>query len=221
MQRIGCSLACRPPRRPCKPRRAIIPWPRRLLPGASRRPPLPHHTVRCSVKHPSAFFACLFIAAALAWRPLRRSRSARPIRSAKIKAAKSITVAFSGDSLPFSYVESQQPARRLLDRPVQARHRGYRPRRRRCRTSRSTGSSTPCPTASPWSPAARPTSNARTPRTSQSRMKDVDFSNLIFVDGGGFLVRSDSHDQRLRRSRRQVGRGHRRHDHREASERRC
>jgi glutamate/aspartate transport system substrate-binding protein len=27
---------------------------------------------------------------------------------------------------------------------------------------------------------------------SQSRMKDVDFSNLIFVDGGGFLVRADS-----------------------------
>ena len=27
---------------------------------------------------------------------------------------------------------------------------------------------------------------------SQSRMKDVDFSNLIFVDGGGFLIRADS-----------------------------
>jgi len=27
---------------------------------------------------------------------------------------------------------------------------------------------------------------------SQTRMKNVDFSNLIFVDGGGFLVRSDS-----------------------------
>ena len=27
---------------------------------------------------------------------------------------------------------------------------------------------------------------------SQTRMEQVDFSNLIFVDGGGFLVRADS-----------------------------
>ncbi len=36
-----------------------------------------------------------------------------------------------------------------------------------------------------------------------TRMQDVDFSSLIFLDGGGFLVKAASVDTEIRRLRRQ------------------
>ena len=114
-----------------------------------------------------------------------------PDTLAKIKAAKSITVAFSGDSLPFSYVETNnQPAGYSIDLCK--------------RVIAGIGRAVGVPDlAINWVVDTVPNRIAMVASgkadlecanttQSQSRMKDVDFSNLIFVDGGGFLVRADS-----------------------------
>jgi glutamate/aspartate transport system substrate-binding protein len=114
-----------------------------------------------------------------------------PDTLAKIKAAKSITVAFSGDSLPFSYVETNnQPAGYSIDLCK--------------RVIAGIGRAIGVPDlAINWVVDTVPNRVAMVAggkadlecantTQSQSRMKDVDFSNLIFVDGGGFLVRADS-----------------------------
>ncbi len=109
----------------------------------------------------------------------------------KIKAAKAITVAFSADSLPFSYVETNnQPAGYSIDlckRVIAA-------------LARATG----VPDLKiNWVVDTVPNRVARiaggkadlecaNTTQSQARLQQVDFSNLIFVDGGGFLVRADS-----------------------------
>jgi len=114
-----------------------------------------------------------------------------PDTLAKIKAAKSITVAFSADSLPFSYVETNnQPAGYSIDlckRVIAA-------------LGRATGvgdlkvnwvvDTVPNRVAMVASGKA----DLECANTTQSlaRLQQVDFSNLIFVDGGGFLVRADS-----------------------------
>ncbi|HEX5864983.1 MAG TPA: amino acid ABC transporter substrate-binding protein [Casimicrobiaceae bacterium] len=114
-----------------------------------------------------------------------------PDTLAKIKAAKSITVAFSTDSLPFSYVETNnQPAGYSIDLCK--------------RVIAGIGRAIGVPDlAINWVVDTVPNrvamiasgkadlECANTTQT-QSRLKDVDFSNLIFVDGGGFLVRADS-----------------------------
>jgi glutamate/aspartate transport system substrate-binding protein len=114
-----------------------------------------------------------------------------PDTLAKIKAAKAITIAFSPDSLPFSYVETNnQPAGYSIDlckRVVAA-------------LGRVTGVSD---LKVNWVVDTVPNrvlliaggkADLECANTTQSltRLKDVDFSNLIFVDGGGFLVRADS-----------------------------
>jgi len=114
-----------------------------------------------------------------------------PDTLAKIKAAKSITVAFSADSLPFSYVETNnQPAGYSIDLCK--------------RVIAGIGRAVGVPDlAVNWIVETVPNRVAMVASgkadlecanttQSQSRMKDVDFSNLIFVDGGGFLVRADS-----------------------------
>ncbi len=114
-----------------------------------------------------------------------------PDTLARIKAAKSITVAFSADSLPFSYVETNnQPAGYSIDlckRVIAA-------------LGRVTGipdlkvnwvvDTVPNRVAMVASGKA----DLECANTTQSltRLQQVDFSNLIFVDGGGFLVRADS-----------------------------
>jgi len=114
-----------------------------------------------------------------------------PDTLAKIKAAKAITVAFSADSLPFSYVETNnQPAGYSIDlckRVIAA-------------IGRATGvpdlkvnwlvDTVPNRIAAVASGKA----DLECANTTESltRLKDVDFSNLIFVEGGGFLVRRDS-----------------------------
>ncbi len=114
-----------------------------------------------------------------------------PDTLAKIKAAKSITVAFSGDSLPFSYVETNnQPAGYSIDLCK--------------RVIAGIGRAIAMPDlAINWVVDTVPNriamiasgkADLECANTTQSlsRMKDVDFSSLIFVDGGGFLVRADS-----------------------------
>ena len=114
-----------------------------------------------------------------------------PDTLSKIKAAKSITVAFSGDSLPFSYVETNnQPAGYSIDLCK--------------RVIAGLGRAIGMPDiAVNWVVDTVPNriamiasgkADLECANTTQSlsRMKDVDFSSLIFVDGGGFLVRADS-----------------------------
>ena len=123
--------------------------------------------------------------------PLSALAQRSPDTLAKIKAAKSITVAFSGDSLPFSYVETNnQPAGYSIDLCK--------------RVIAGIGRAVGVPDlAINWVVDTVPNRVAMVAggkadlecantTQSQSRMKDVDFSNLIFVDGGGFLVRADS-----------------------------
>ena len=123
--------------------------------------------------------------------PLSALAQRSPDTLAKIKAAKSITVAFSGDSLPFSYVETNnQPAGYSIDLCK--------------RVIAGIGRAVGAPDlAINWVVDTVPNRVAMVAggkadlecantTQSQSRMKDVDFSNLIFVDGGGFLVRADS-----------------------------
>ena len=116
---------------------------------------------------------------------------ATPDTLAKIKAAKSINVAFSGDSLPFSYVETNnQPAGYSIDlckRVIAA-------------LGRVTGVSDlkvnwivdTVPNRIALVASGKADMECANTTQSQGRLKDVDFSNLIFVDGGGFLVRADS-----------------------------
>ncbi len=114
-----------------------------------------------------------------------------PDTLAKIKAAKAITVAFSADSLPFSYVESNnQPAGYSIDLCK--------------RVIAALGGAVGVPDLKVnWIVDTVPNRVAlvaggkadlecANTTQSQARLKEVDFSNLIFVDGGGFLVRADS-----------------------------
>jgi len=134
-------------------------------------------------------FPLLLILAAL----LSRSALAQsaPDTIAKIKAAKSITVAFSPDSLPFSYVETNnQPAGysiELCKRVIAA-------------LSRVTGVPDlkvnwvvdTVPNRVAIVASGKADLECANTTQSQARLQQVDFSNLIFVDGGGFLVRADS-----------------------------
>ena len=109
----------------------------------------------------------------------------------KIKAAKAITVAFSGDSLPFSFVgANNEPAGYSIDicKRVIAQI-GRAVGEPNLKVNWVVGS-TPDRLAMVASGRAE-LECANTTQT-LSRLANVDFSNLIFVDGGGFLVKSDS-----------------------------
>jgi len=109
----------------------------------------------------------------------------------KIKAAKAINVAFSGNSLPFSYVgEGNKPTGYSIDlcqKVINA-------------VGRAVGEPNLAVNWIPGTAAERVQMVAsgkadmecgNTTQT-QSRLQSVDFSNLIFVDGGGFAVRADA-----------------------------
>lgn len=114
-----------------------------------------------------------------------------PDTLAKIKAAGSITVAFSGDSLPFSYVESDnQPAGYSIDlckRVITAIGRAVGVPELKINWVVDT-----VPNRIAMVATGKADLECANTTASQSRMRNVDFSNLIFVDGGGFLIRSDS-----------------------------
>ena len=114
-----------------------------------------------------------------------------PDTLAKIKAAKSITVAFAADSLPFSYVESDnQPAGysiELCKRVVAGIGRALDLPDLPIKWVVDT-----VPNRVAMIASGKADLECANTTQSLSRMKDVDFSSLIFVDGGGFLVRADS-----------------------------
>jgi glutamate/aspartate transport system substrate-binding protein len=114
-----------------------------------------------------------------------------PDTLAKIRAAKAITVAFSADSLPFSYVESNnQPAGYSIDlckRVIAALGRAAGVPDLKVNWVVDT-----VPNRIGLIASGKADLECANTTQSQTRLKEVDFSNLIFVDGGGFLVRSDS-----------------------------
>ena len=114
-----------------------------------------------------------------------------PDTLAKIKAAKSITVAFSADSLPFSYIEANnQPSGYSIDlckRVIVALGRVTGVPDLKINWVVDT-----VPNRVAMVAGGKADMECANTTQSQSRLKEVDFSNLIFVDGGGFLVRADS-----------------------------
>ncbi|MEP6941944.1 MAG: amino acid ABC transporter substrate-binding protein [Betaproteobacteria bacterium] len=114
-----------------------------------------------------------------------------PDTLAKIKAAGSISVAFSGDSLPFSYVEvNNQPDGYSIDlckRVIASIARAVGVADLKINWIVDT-----VPNRIAMVASGKADLECANTTASQSRMKDVDFSNLIFVDGGGFLIRANS-----------------------------
>jgi glutamate/aspartate transport system substrate-binding protein len=109
----------------------------------------------------------------------------------KIKASKAITIAFSTDSLPFSFVgDSNKPAGYSID--LCERIVNY--------VGRAIG----VPDIKiNWVPATavervqlvatgKADMDCANTTMTQTRLKSVDFSSLIFIDGGGFVVKSDA-----------------------------
>jgi glutamate/aspartate transport system substrate-binding protein len=114
-----------------------------------------------------------------------------PDTLAKIKAAKAITVAFSADSLPFSYVETNnQPAGYSIDlckRVIAALGRVTGVPDLKVNWVVDT-----VPNRVALVASGKADLECANTTQSQARLQQVDFSGLIFVDGGGFLVRADS-----------------------------
>jgi len=141
------------------------------------------------VKYPFPLLLSLFVAVALASSAAFAQRA--PDTLARIKAAKAITVAFSGDSLPFSYVESgNQPAGYSIDlckRVIASIGRTVGLQDIKVNWIVDT-----VPNRIAMIASGKADLECANTTASQARMKDVDFSNLIFVDGGGFLVRADA-----------------------------
>ena len=109
----------------------------------------------------------------------------------KIKASKAITVAFSTDSLPFSFVgDSNKPAGYSID--LCERIVNY--------IGRAIGVSD---IRINWVPATaaervqlvatgKADMDCANTTMTQTRLRTVDFSSLIFIDGGGFVVKSNA-----------------------------
>ena len=114
----------------------------------------------------------------------------------KIKAAKAINVAFSGDSLPFSFVgPNNEPAGYSIDicKRVIAQI-GRAVGEPNLKVNWMVGS-----VSDRLQMVASGRADLECANTTQTlaRLANVDFSNLTFVDGGGFLVKSDSPINRL------------------------
>ena len=109
----------------------------------------------------------------------------------KIKAAKAINVAFSGDSLPFSFVgPNNQPAGYSIDlcnRVIAQIGRAVGEPNLKVNWMVGTVSERLQMVAS-----GRADLECANTTQTQSRLANVDFSNLIFIDGGGFIVKTDS-----------------------------
>jgi ABC-type amino acid transport substrate-binding protein len=114
-----------------------------------------------------------------------------PNTLAKIKAAKAINIAFSGDSLPFSFVAAgNKPAGYSIDlcnRIVAAIGRAVGDPDLKVNWISGSVSERLQAVAS-----GKADMDCANTTVTQSRLREVDFSNLIFVDGGGFLVTNDS-----------------------------
>lgn len=109
----------------------------------------------------------------------------------RIKAAKVINVGFSGDSLPFSFVgDGNKPAGYSIDLCQRViAFIGSQIGEPNLKVNWVIGT-----VSERLAGVASGKLDMECANTTQtlSRMNDVDFSSLIFVDGGGFLVKSDS-----------------------------
>ncbi len=130
----------------------------------------------------------LFVAAGLAGGAMAQSA---PGTLGKIKAAKAINVAFSGDSLPFSFVgPNNQPAGYSIDlckRVIAQIARAVGEPDLKINWMVGSVTERLAMVAS-----GRADLECANTTQTQSRLANVDFSNLIFIDGGGFIVRMDS-----------------------------
>jgi ABC-type amino acid transport substrate-binding protein len=133
---------------------------------------------------------CGLLIAAGCWAVGAMAQSA-PNTIAKIKAAKAINVAYSADSLPFSWTTSNaQPAGYSIDlcKRVIA-HLGRVAGEPNLKVNWMPGSVTE---RLQMVASGRADLECANTTQTQARLASVDFSNLIFVDGGGFLVKSGS-----------------------------
>ncbi len=109
----------------------------------------------------------------------------------KIKAAKAINVAFSGDSLPFSFVgPNNQPVGYSIDlcnRVIAQIGRAVGEPNLKVNWMVGTVAERLQMIAS-----GRADLECANTTQTQTRLANVDFSNLIFIDGGGFIVKTDS-----------------------------
>jgi glutamate/aspartate transport system substrate-binding protein len=132
-----------------------------------------------------ATLACAALAAALFAVPAAAQKA--PDTLARIKAAKQINVAFSGDSLPFSFVDPSGKAAGysidLCQKVIALVGRTVGNTDLKVRWLVGSAAERVQMVAS-----GKADLDCANTTASQSRMEKVDFSNLIFVDGGGFLV---------------------------------
>ena len=114
-----------------------------------------------------------------------------PNTLARIKAAKSINVAYSADSLPFSFnAANGEPAGYSIDLC----------KRVIAQIGRAVGEPNlkvvwlagPVSERLQMIASGRADLECANTTQTQTRLANVDFSNLIFIDGGGFLVRAGS-----------------------------
>ena len=107
---------------------------------------------------------------------------------AKLRATKTINIAFSADSLPFSFVDAkQQPAGYSIDlckRVVVQLGRAAGVDELKVNWIVGTAAERVAMVAS-----GKADIDCANTTATQTRMADVDFSSLIFLDGGGFLVK--------------------------------
>ena len=107
---------------------------------------------------------------------------------AKLRATKTINIAFSADSLPFSFVDAkQQPAGYSIDlckRVIVQLGRAAGVDELKVNWIVGTAAERVQMVAS-----GKADIDCANTTATQARMADVDFSSLIFLDGGGFLVK--------------------------------
>jgi len=140
------------------------------------------------------FVAVTALAAVLAALPALAQGG--PDTLAKIRTAKQINVAFSGDSLPFSYVETDnKPAgysielcRKVID------HLGRAVGVPDLKVNWLVGTAAERMQMVASGKADLDCANTT---ATQTRMRTVDFSGLIFVEAGGFLVAASSPIQKV------------------------
>jgi glutamate/aspartate transport system substrate-binding protein len=133
-------------------------------------------------------FLAIFIAVGLA---AGGAMAQTPGTLGKIKAAKAINVAFSGDSPHFSFVgPNNQPAGYSIDlcnRVIAQIARAVG--EPNLKINWMVGSVTE---RLQMVASGRADLECANTTQTQTRLANVDFSNLIFIDGGGFVVRADS-----------------------------
>ena len=107
---------------------------------------------------------------------------------AKLKSTGVINIAFSGDSMPFSFVDAKnQPAGYSIDlckRVIQQLGRAAGVSELKVNWIVGTVAERIAMVAS-----GKADIDCANTTATQTRMEDVDFSSLIFLDGGGFLVK--------------------------------